>query len=484
MRFLRRSLVGLFLMALTFGLLGYAGSLVNEAYQEQVNAEPRSFPQRERVIAVNVVPYQAGAITPELTVFGELRSRQTLSLRSSTSGTVTWVSDAFVDGGVVTNGDELMRIDPVEAEDALARVLADFRDAEAGVRDANRALDLAEDELIAAEAQAELRQQALQRQRDLQDRGIGTRPELEAAELAESSATQAVLSRRQGVASAQAQIDQSVSTLQRVEINVAEAERGLDDTTLYAAFDGTLTNVGASAGTRVTANELVADLIDPSALEVSFRVSTSQYATLLGEGALGGAPITVYLETGGIRLEATGTITRESATVGEGQTGRLIFARLAEAPGFRPGDFVTVVVTEPEMEGVALLPATAVAADGNVLVVGEEDRLREVPVELLRRQGDDVIIRARQLTGQMVVAARTPLLGAGIKVDPIVPGGAEVAEAPEMIVLDPDRRARLIEAIAGNAYIPDDAKARTLAQLEQEEVPLALVERIESRMGG
>jgi len=457
-------------MALTLGLLAYAGSIVRGAVQERLNAEPRSFPQRERVISVNVVPYDVQTVTPTMTVFGELRSRQTVSVRSGVTGTVTMVSDAFVDGGQVRAGDVLLTIDTVEAEEALARVEADMRDAEAGVRDAERALVLARDELAAAETQATLRQRAWQRQQDLQERGIGTAPELEAAELAVSSADQAVLSRRQGVANAEAQITQATSTLSRVQINLTEAQRRLADTTLTAAFDGTLTGVGVAAGGRVTANEQVAELIDPGALEVSFRVSTSQYALLLTEGALRGAPVTVALDASGVNLTAQGVITRESATVGEGQTGRLIFARLDASPGFRPGDFVTVVITEPEVEQVALLPATALAADGTVLAVGEEDRLREVPVELLRRQGDDVIVRARQLTGQMVVAARTPLLGAGIKVNPLVAGAPVVVEPEEMVVLAPERRAELIARIEGNAYIPADVKTRIIGQLSEDEV--------------
>ncbi len=484
MRFLRRSLVGLFLMGLTLGILAYAGNMVRGAVQERLAQEPRSFPQRERVIAVNVVPYVAETLTPELNVFGELLARQTLAVRTSANGTVTEVSPNFIEGGQVQAGDVLLRIDPVTAQEALARVQADMRDAEAGVRDADRALILARDELAAAEVQAELRLQALQRQQDLQDRGVGTAPALEAAELAVSTANQTVLSRRQGVANAEAAIDQAASTRARVQINLAEAERRLADTTLVAAFDGTLTGVSTAPGALVTANEQVAELVDPTALEASFRLSTSQYATLAASGALIGAPVQVTLDVSGVDLVAEGAISRVSATVGEGQTGRVIFAQLEDVQGFRPGDFVTVRVEEPAMDGVARVPASALAADNSVLAVTSENRLREVEVELLRRQGNDVLIRARQLTGQSIVAERTPLLGAGIAVEPIVPGGAEVADGPEMIVLEPERRDRLIAAIEGNAYIPADAKERILGQLRQPEVPAAVVERIEARMGG
>jgi len=484
MRFLRRSLTGVFLLAVTLALVAWAGEMVRGAVVARMNEEPRSFPQRERVLAVNVVTLTPQSIVPELTAFGELRSQRTLDLRSATGGTVLSASEALVEGGAVQEGQLLLRIDPVEAQAALDRVRADLQDAEAEVRDAERALVLAEDELTAARAQATLRDQALARARDLETRGVGTTAAVETAELAASAAQAAVLTRRQALASAQARIDQAQTRLARAEISEAEAERAVADTEVYAAFDGTLAEVSISPGGRVTANERFAQLVDPTRLEVSFRVSTSQYARLLDEtGALTKAPVVVTLDVSGVNLRAEGQVTRESAAVGAGQTGRLLFAQLETAPGFRPGDFVTVRINEPALNNVAMVPATAVAADQTVLIVNEEDRLRTADVTLLRRQGDDVIIGFGDNAGATIVAERSPLLGEGIKVRPIRPGGAEVAEAaPAMITLDAERRAKLI-AFVSEGRMPDDVKARIIGQLEEEQVSSETVTRLEARMG-
>ncbi|WP_439156079.1 efflux RND transporter periplasmic adaptor subunit [Yoonia sp.] len=483
MRFLRRSLTGVFLLAVTLALLAWAGNMVRDAVVARMNEEPRSFPQRERVLSVNVVTLEPQTIVPELTVFGELRSQRTLDLRSATGGTVLSASDALVEGGTVTAGQLLLRIDPVDAQAALDRVRADLQDAQAELRDAERALLLAGDELSAARAQAALQEQALARARDLRGRGVGTEAAVENAELAASSAQASVLSRRQAVASAEARIDQATTRLARTRINVAEAERAVADTEIFAAFDGTLADVTVSDGGRVTANERFAQLIDPTLLEVAFRVSTSQYARLLdGNGTLISAPVSVALDVSGVNLHATGQITREGASVGTGQTGRLLFARLDAAPGFRPGDFVTVSIDEPALENVALVPATAVAPDETVLVVNAENRLDTGAVTLLRRQGDDVIIGVGALAGATIVAERSPLLGTGIKVDPISPGGAETPTEPEMIALDAERRAKLV-AYVTQSPMPDAVKARIIAQLEEEQVSSETVERLESRMG-
>lgn len=483
MRFLRRSLTGIFLLSMTLVLLAWAGNTVQSAVEARLGQEPRSFPQREREFSVNVLTLAPQTIVPELTVFGELRSQRMLDLRSATGGIVRDASAALVEGGAVTAGQFLLRIDPVEAQEALARIRVDVQDAQAELRDAERALVLGQDELAAARAQAALRDQALARAVDLQARGVGTTAAVEDAELAASSAAAAVLTRRQSIASAEARIDQATTRLARVQIDLTEAERNLAETEISAAFDGTLSDVTISPGGRVTANELFARLVDPTALEVAFRVSTSQYARLLdAAGNLSDAPVTVALDASGVNLTALGRTTREGASVGTGQTGRQLFAQIDSAPGFRPGDFVTVRIAEPALNNVALLPATAVGSDQMILTVDEDDRLQPVPVDVLRRQGDDVIIAAAGLAGLTVVMERSPLLGAGIKVRPIRPGLVAEQTVPQMISLDADRRARLI-AYVSEGPMPDDVKARIIAQLEQVQVSSETVERLESRMG-
>ncbi|MCV6594009.1 MAG: HlyD family efflux transporter periplasmic adaptor subunit [Silicimonas sp.] len=483
MRFLRRSLAGLFLLALTVGLMALAGSMVWTALEARWAEEPRQRPQRERVFAANVLPIQPETIRPVLSTFGELRARRTLDLRAAAAGEVIWLSDAVEEGGQVRAGAPLIRLDPVEAQSAVATARADLSEAEADLRDAERQLALAGDEIAAAEDQARLRANALARQQDLLERRVGSPAAVETAELALSSANQAVLSRRQSLANAEARIDQAKTMLDRRRIALAEAERRLADTEITAQFDGILSDVTVVEGKRVTGGETLARVIDPSALEVAFRVSTPQHTRLLTEtGDLVGAEVTASIDILGVDLEAKGTISRESAAVGEGQTGRLLFARLDDAPGFRPGDFVRVRIEEPPLDRVARLPATAVDAASTVLVVGEENRLDTAPVQVLRREGDDVLIRARGLSGRDVVSQRTPLLGTGIRIRPIRPGNAEAPAEPETLALDPERRARLVAFVEANQFMPEAAKARALTALKKDRVPARMVERIESRM--
>lgn len=489
MRFLRRSLTGVFLLAVTLAILAFAGQTVVSAIQARMGEENRRPPAREREFSANVVTVEAQTVTPVLSTFGDIRARRTLLVRSRAAGRVVELAEAFEDGATVSQGDLLFRVDPSDAQAALDTARTGLALAEAELRDARRALELSRDDLAAAEAQVALREASRDRQKQVFDGGFGSAALVEETELALASSRQSVVSRNQALASAEARVEQAETQLEQQRITLREAERQLADTFHYAAFDGTLTGVTVVEGGIVTANEQVAQLIDVDDLEVSFRISTQQYTRLLDErGSLILAPVSVTLDVYGAALEARGKITRESASVAEGQTGRLVYATLDAPRGLLPGDFVTVRVEEPAMADVSILPATAVDAAQTVLALGSENRLEEVEVSLLRRQGDDVILRApAALIGREVVAERSPLLGAGIKVRPVRSGedaASQAAAEPEMLELTPERKAALIAFVQSNKRMPNEAKQRVLAELSKDRVPAQMVERLERRMGG
>lgn len=485
MRFFGRAMGGLFLAALTLALLGLAALTLMSAVQDRMAGGGPPMPTEERVISANVVGVTPDRITPVLTAYGEVRAIRTLELRAPVGGRVADLSPAFADGALVEAGAVLLRLDPAEAQAARDLAAATVAEAEAASREADRALVLARDDLAQAQAQAQLRQAAVQRQRDIAARGAGSAAAVETAELAATQAEQSLLGSRAALAQAEAAVDQSAIAVTRARIGLAEAERILGDTVIRAEFGGRLDGVApVVAGGQVNPNEVLGRVIDPSALEVRFRLSTAQFTRLLdGQGAILPAPLTVRLEVAGADIAATGRITRAGASGAESGGGRVVHATLGAAQGLRPGDFVTVAVEEPALDAVADLPATAVDAAGRVLVLGPGDRLEDVAVEVLRRQGDRVIVAPGALAGREVVAERSPLLGSGIKVRPVRDGTTEEARA-DVVDLTPERRDALVAAVEADDAMPAAVKADLVQQLQAARVPAALVARIETRAGG
>ena len=484
MRFLRQSLVGVFLTFLTLGLLIVAAQLITGALQDVLARDNRPPEARERIFAVSVRTAEPATITPYLEAFGQIQSRRRLELRAALGGRVISLADDFLDGGSVTAGELLVELDPADMQSALDRAKSDLLDAQFEERDAERSLLLAQEELNSAKAQAELRDRALQRQQDLQTRGVGAAASVEEAELATTSAQQAVLARRIALAQAESRVDQASTLLARASIALEGAERDLEDMTIRARFDGTLTGVTLVEGRLVAANEKLAELVDPNALEVAYRISTAQYVRLLNaEGGLIAAPVTVSLEVTGTDLTATGRISRDSGAAGEGQTGRLIYARLNDAPGFKPGDFVTVSIEELPLDNVVRLPSSVLDASGNVLVLGTDNRLEALPVQLIRRQGDEVLLRGAGLAGREVVIGRTPLLGSGVRVRPLRIKASAAGEQ-DMVELSNEKRARLVAQVEASDAMSQKDRDQVLQQLSEAKVPASLLRRLKNNRAG
>lgn len=417
MRFFGRSLMGLMLLAVTLALLGFAVLLLASAARKSAESAGVPRPQEERVVTANVLTVTPGPVEPVLTAFGEIRAQRSLEVRAPRAGNILWVAENFKDGADVEAGALILRFDPADARAELALARADLEARAADLAEAEAAISLAKDDLAAAVQQAELRAQAMARQEDLAGRGVGSAAAVETAALAASSADQAILTRRQALQRAEADVQSAVASLARQRITLAEAERALAETEVFAEFSGRVDAASVAVGGTVGTNEVLGRIIDPTALEVAFRLSTAQFGLMLDrEAALIRAPLTVSITAGDAVAE--GRVDRVGAAVGEGQTGRLVYATLQAAEELRPGDFVTVHLREPVLDAAALLPATAVGP-GGVLVLGPEDRLVEVAVPVLRRQGDDVIIGAAVLAGREVVRERSALLGAGIRIKPV-----------------------------------------------------------------
>ena len=124
MRFFRKSLIGLMLIALSVGLLAYAGQIIGSAIEERASKGQRPSQKRERVFTVNVVQAEPQSIAPILKAFGEVQSRRTLDLRMASGGQVVDLSANFVNGGQIKAGELLVQLSTSDAQLTLIIAMA------------------------------------------------------------------------------------------------------------------------------------------------------------------------------------------------------------------------------------------------------------------------------------------------------------------------------------------------------------------------
>ncbi|MFI0395089.1 efflux RND transporter periplasmic adaptor subunit [Paracoccus jiaweipingae] len=432
MGFMRRAAAGLVVTALAIMFLALAAAQLWQALSPDPAARAGR-PRAEQVYTAPLVTLTGGTVTPVIQVFGAVQARRRLELRAGTAGRIVFLDPALHEGGSVSAGQVLIGIDPSAAQAEHDNQQAMTENAQAALDDARRRVGIARDDLDAAQAQAGLRAAAVARQARLAERGLGTKAEREAVELAASAAAQAVLTRRAALADAESAVTAAQNALRRSTIALAEAARVLDQTRISARFAGRVTNVTAVEGGLASVNEKLAEIIDPQSLEVALPLSVAQFSRLVAAtGSLPDAALMVTLRNAGTDIVAQARLDRTAASVADGSAGRQVFAAITQGgAALRPGDFVSVAIPEPSLQQAAELPAGALGGDGTVLVADDQGRLSAVAVQVLRRQADTVIIAVpATLAGAQVVASRAPYLGAGIRIRPARDSRPEPAPEP------------------------------------------------------
>ena len=483
MKFVIRALTGLVWFSITMGMIGYGGWRLYTAAQD--NGSRRPAQARERSFSVEVARLESSVVTPVITAYGQVRAWRMLEVRAAGKGPIVELSRNFRDGALVAKDELLFRIDPVEYQRRVGDAKAALAQARADAADARAGLELASAETLSAREQFELKISELQRSTRLKAEGFVARTALDTAKHAVAAAEQSLHSRRKAELTARTRIQSSALAVERAQISLADVEKALGDAQYRAPFSGALTNVVVTLGKRVSQNEMLGVLIDPASLEVSFRVNDEEFGRLLDagrDGALKPLPLKITLDLGARSVEVEGRLERAAAVTDLAKGGRVLFATISPQSGnmLRPGDFVSVAISEEPLSNVAAIPASAATDDGRIFVLSEGDRLLEVKTRVVRRQGNEIILADAPI-GREFVKARQAFLAAGVQVRPRRVG-APALEAPATLALSDKRRAALIDFIKGSGRMPDEVKARILARLARAEVPKELVERFEARM--
>ncbi len=487
MRFLSRALSGLLILASTLGLVALSVWWISDTAEKTGGPRPRM--AQERSYTVDAAVLKSIRYSPTIVAYGEVKAWRTLEVRAPKAGRIDRLADNFRDGVFVKKGALLLSIEP----EASARRVADAEQAlaqsKAQLTEAENALTLIRDEIRIMKVPVEVKKRDLERKRSLRRTGAVSQTSLDEAELAVSSAEQALVAKRQAALALERRVAEGKAAVRRAALTLADAKQAAADARYEAPFAGRLAEVTATLGRIVSQNEKLALLIDPTALEVAFKIRDADFGRLLADGTdseLKPLRVSVVMKFGERVVTVEGTLTRAAAT-SDPAGGRIVYARLDvdEKTPLKPGDFVTVTVHERAIDDAIVISARAATEDGRVLLIGDDGRLKEVRAKILRRQGDELIVAGVPL-GARYVTTRLPYLAAGIKVRPrgkdIKPGPEAKRAEPgdgDMVALTPRRRAALIRVVQASKRMPAARKKRLLAMLAKPRVPRRLVARLE-----
>ncbi len=497
MRTAMRALSGLLMTAVTLGLLGYAGWHLHTAITTA--SGQRQTPASERTYAVDIGTLKGESAKPLITAYGQVRAWTTLEVRAPAQGQIVDLSPKFRDGMTVQENELLFRVEPETAERRVVDAEAALAQAHSELAEAKAVLAHLKSEVSSAELQIALRKGDLERKNELRAKKLTTASAADEAALALSAAEQALTAKSQALIAGESRIELSERNVERAELALADSKKALRDANYRAPFTGRLDEVAVTLGRRVSQNEKLATLIDPTTLEVSVRLRPQEFARVLsaeGNGDLDPLPITAVLDLHDRTVEVSGVLDRAAAVTNAVQGGRIVFATLNDAheSAMRSGDFVTVHIQEPMIANVAVIPSQAATDDGHILIVGEDDRLKEVEATIVRRQDDTLIVSGVPF-GARFVMKRLPYLAPGVKVelrsepssaaDPIA--SQPQGKRTEMVSLSHEQRSALIAYLKSNTRMPSAKREETLKALAEDAAPRQLIEHLEreiARGGG
>ena len=286
-------------------------------------------------------------------------------------------------------------------------------------------------------------------------------------------------------------IDKLKIQLKRRSISIDKAKRNLDETEIKAPFDGIIASVNILPGSVINKNEKLGTLLDPNSLEVMFNLSANEFSRVIDkDGKLLNLDIIAYLKLSNNDIPFSGKIERINPEIVNIGSGRKLFAsiNLGENKTLRPGDFVVLEIQELLLENVTVLPSTAVTIDGKIFILEDENRLKELVVNILRRQGDKVIVSGAPIDKEYVMQ-RSPQLGNGLKIKPLRKKDREISNSKnlsnnnDLVTISSEKQKKLIKFLDGMDRMPKSVKDRLYKEINSGKMKAKTLKRLEKNMG-
>ena len=375
--FIKRGLPAIIVFAGFIGLFNY---LV--ATKPQVASEPAE-PQ---IWTVKEVVVQNQSAQPVETAYGTVEASRKAELRFSVQGEVSWISPILRNGAVISQGEELARLDTTRYQLALDEILAQIAGEEAQGQSLTKQLDL--------------RKKTLARTKRMASQNVVSDANLDDAELA--------------VAVTEGQLIASNARLAQLRVAERSRRKDIEDSSLKAPFDGTLSKVAIGLGQIASSAMPIAHITDQASLEVPFVAKAEIYANapqLLGQ------TVDITWQSGARDVAlAKAFIARTNAELDKIDGGGRLYAEIidAEQTGIRPGAFVKIDFIGRSFENVAIIPEEALFGD-NLVYISDNGIARAKVANVVWRAPGEVYVQGIA-DNTKLIATRLPGIGDGVRV--------------------------------------------------------------------
>ncbi len=354
---------------------------------------PKLEPQPPASSAPLVRTWQANEERVQLTsiTHGTVLPRTESELIPEVSGRVISVAPSLVSGGFFNEGDVLLEIDPLDYEVALEQT-------KAGLASANS-------ELINA-------RKAHERQLDLAKRQSTSQSQKDDA-----------LNR----------LRLAQARLREAKARLSKAERDIARTRVTAPYDGRVRSERVDIGQFVNRGAPIASLYATDIAEVRLPLHDEELAYLdlpLADLTEGKDPLVILrAQFAGEMHTWEGSIVRTEGELDPQNRMINVVAQVSapyEQTGGKPplavGLFVEAEIIGRQVDSVYVLPRSALQANEQVYVVGNDNRLQFRDVEILRLVGEEVYVVSGFQRGEIICLSTLSNAVEGMLVQPVTEG--------------------------------------------------------------
>ena len=377
--------------------------------QPPLQTEPAEPTRTVRVIEAPLLD-----LIPSAEGYGPVQPAKVWTAVSQVAVRVVSIHPKLREGAILPRGTQLLRIDPVDYELALAQSRAELAELAVQEQNANASLDIEQRNL-------ELARQDLERKRKLVQQGTTSQSTADEAE-------RAMLATRSAVQNLKNTLSLIPTKRSLLQARVDRSARDLEYTTILAPFNLRVANLKVEKDQFVSTGKTLFEGDAVDRVEIEAQVAMSALRRLfLGRQTMKldltrlneqlpemvGLDPLVRLDLGNYVAEWQAEFVRFDDTVDPHTRTMGVVVAVDRPfdkirPGYRPplskGMFVQVVLRGKSQAPRVVLPRSAVRG-GVVLVADEENRLRRRAVELLFSQGSVSVIDSGIEAGEQVVVS-------------------------------------------------------------------------------
>ena len=382
-----------------------------------------SKPQREALQAqekawvIEVLTIAPATVTPQLSLYGRVRSPRTANKSAAVTADVRSVD--VLEGEYVKAGETMVVLDDREAELLRAQRAAEVADIRAQIENELQRYENDIKALEYEEVLLELSRREVKRAKKLAKRKVGSEAQIDQMRQAEERQALALAERRFSVNQHASRDAQLQARLARANSLLLRAELDLDRTRVKAPFAGRVSRVSVSPGDRVRSGDGIVTVYNTSEIEIRAQIPTRKVPAVRDALAAGNA-LEARALVDGRPLQAR--LDRFTAEVTRGGGGADAYFRVIEGGRELPlGRTVELVVDLPQVQGSVALPYEAVYGTDRIYRL-EGERMRALQIERVGEQrnadgGTRVLVRSPDLQpGDRIVITQLPNAMDGLRV--------------------------------------------------------------------